>query len=380
MIAGDILECCRCVMDQSDPALQLDANGHCQHCTDALRQMPISMHGGREGEQQMEASVEAIRRRNRRQDFDAVIGLSGGVDSSWAAVLAHRAGLRLLAVHCDTGWNSEAAVHNIHALVNQLGLDLETVVIDWEAMRDLQAAFFRASVPNCDIPQDHAIVAVNNRVAMRVGVKDFISGGNFASESILPYEWVYDARDLRHLRWIHGRHGTGRLNGYPRLNAFQSFFWLPVMRGVRSYRILDDAEYEWAVAKASLRKNFGWKDYGGKHHESRFTKFFQSYYLPEKFGYDKRRPHFSSLIVAGQMTRASALEKLAQPLYEGRELKRDRDYFLKKLRFTQQEWDDIMQTTPCRHTQLPRSRWGREFRRRWLSRLDAVGIRLPRNT
>jgi len=372
--------CRRCVMDQSDPDIAFDDNGYCHHCNEALRQKPRTFRGGVEEERRMESTVVEIKQRNRLADFDAIIGLSGGVDSSYAAVLAHRAGLRLLAVHCDTGWNSEEAVHNIQALVNQLGIDLETVVIDWEAMRDLQAAFFRASVPNCDIPQDHAIIAVNNCVAAQVRVSDFISGGNFASESILPFAWVYDARDLRHLRWIHSRYGTGRINGYPHLNAFQSFFWLPVVRGVRSYRILDDSGYDREMAKRILREEYGWKDYGGKHHESRFTKFFQAHYLPEKFGYDKRRAHLSSLIVAGQVSRETAVRELAQPFYEPGDFNREQEFFLKKLRFSPHEWATIMRTPPNRHTDLPCSRLGRDFRQRWLGRLGAVGIRMNRNT
>jgi len=341
--------------------------------------MPNVIREGEIGWLHMKEMIAAIRERNRHREYDAVIGLSGGVDSSFAAVVAYNAGLRLMAVHCDTGWNSEEATHNIHSLVNKLDIDLETVVIDWESMRDLQAAFFRASVPNCDIPQDHAIVAVNNQVAAAIGVKDFISGGNFSSESILPSAWGHDARDLKHLRAISHRFGSGRLSGFPSMGALEAYVWLPFFRGVRNYRILNDVDYHREQAKEELKRNYGWKDYGGKHHESRFTRFFQAHYLPEKFGYDKRRAHFSSVIVAGQMTKEEARTKLKEPLYGSRELKSDQEFFLKKLRFSDKQWKDIMETSPRRHEEFPNQLVWQRWRTRIKRALESKGIRVRRN-
>ena len=366
-------------MDTSDPQITFDDNGHCNHCVTALEEMSNVIRQGEVGRMHMKEMVVAIRRRNRHRNYDAVIGLSGGVDSSYAAIVAHNAGLRLLAVHCDTGWNSEEATHNIHSLVNKLGIDLETVVVDWESMRDLQSAFFRASVPNCDIPQDHAIAAVNNQVAATVSVKDFISGGNFASESILPGAWGHDARDLRHLWAISKRFGQGRSRGYPCMGAFMSYFWLPFVRGIRSYRILNDIGYHLDRAKKELTRDYGWKNYGGKHHESRFTRFFQAYYLPEKFGFDKRRAHLSSVIIAGQMTREEAQAKLKEPLYEPRQLELDREYFQKKLRFSDQDWRDIMCASPCHHEEFPNLLVWQRWRTRVKQAMEKRGIRVRRN-
>jgi N-acetyl sugar amidotransferase len=372
-------ECCRCVMDSSDPLIIFDAEGRCNHCSNALGQYHEVVFSGQTGRLRMEQRIEGIRKRNRRREFDAVIGLSGGVDSSCAAVQAARAGLRLLAVHCDTGWNSEQAVHNIRALVDKLGIHLETVVVDWESMRDLQAAFFRASVPNCDIPQDHAIIAVINLVAAKVGVKDFISGGNFASESILPRTWGHDARDLLHLKAIARQFGSGALRGFPHLGAFSSYFWLPFMRGVRTYRILNDIKYDLKAARQELQDEFGWKDYGGKHHESRFTRFFQAYYLPEKFGFDKRRAHLSSLVVANQLNREEACEQLSIPLFALPQLARDKEYFLKKLRISEDEWDSIMKAPPRSHEEFPNLAKWQLIRTRVKESLESRGIKVRRN-
>lgn len=372
-------ECKRCVMDTSDPHITMDDDGHCNHCITALEKMPDVMRRGEAGRMHMKEMVAAIRQRNKHRDYDAVIGLSGGVDSSFAVIVAHNAGLRLLAVHCDTGWNSEEATHNIHSLVNTLGIDLETVVIDWESMRDLQAAFFWASVPNCDIPQDHAIVAVNNQVAAAIGVKDFISGGNFSSESILPSAWGHDPRDLKHLRAISRLYGNGRLRGYPSMGALKAYVWLPFVRGVRSYRILNDIDYHLEQAKRELKCNYRWKDYGGKHHESRFTRFFQTYYLPEKFGFDKRRAHFSSVIVAGQMTKEGAQTKLEKPLYDPRKLELDREYFLKKLRLSDKQWEVIMKTSPRRHEEFPNQLTWQRWRSLIKRSLEKHGIRVRGN-
>ncbi len=371
--------CRRCVMDSSDPLIDFDEEGYCNHCTEALARYQSQVFTGEAGRERMKRRVEAIRGRNAKREFDAVIGLSGGVDSSYAAIQASQAGLRLLAVHCDTGWNSEEAVHNIRSLVDRLDIHLETVVVNWESMRNVQAAFFRASVPNCDIPQDHAIVAVVNQVAARVGVKDFVVGGNLSSESILPRSWGHDARDLRHLKAISRRFGTGTLRGFPRIGAFMSYVWSPFVQGVRSYRILNDLDYDATAARQELQDVYGWKNYGGKHHESRFTRFFQAYYLPRKFGFDKRKAHLSSLIVCGQITREQACEELAAPPYVPSLLKNDREYFLKKLRFSEREWDSIMENPPASHQDFSSLLKFEQFRTRVKEGLERRGIKVRRS-
>lgn len=366
-------------MDSSDCDISFNDEGYCNHCVNAISVRDSFVNKGEKGIKNLEQKVSEIKKRNKNKEFDALIGLSGGVDSTYAAILAKDAGLRLLAVHCDTGWNSEQATHNIHSLVNTLGIDLETVVIDWESISDLQSAFFRASVPNCDIPQDHAIVAVNNLVADKFGLKDFISGGNFATESILPYTWGHDARDLRHIRAISKLYGKRNLRGYPCIGMMKSYFWLPFIKGIRNYRILNDVPYNRNKVIEKLSNQYGWKDYGGKHHESRFTKFFQSYYLPKKFGFDKRRAHYSSLIIDGQISRTEALEKLEELPYNPNSIDSDMEYFLKKLNLNEDEWHGIMSDSPKKHSEYPTQLRWHKYITLFKNALEKKNIKVRRN-
>ena len=366
-------------MDVSAEEITFDDSGICNFCREAELAYRKGVFIGRAGEDRRARQFNRIKAEGRGTHYDAVIGLSGGVDSSYAAMLGAKAGLRLLAVHCDTGWNSDVAIKNIKNICEILGLDLITVVVDWEEMRAAQAAFFRASVPNCDIPQDHAIVAVNNLVATKHGIRNFLSGGNLASESILPDSWVYNARDWRHLKAIHRRFGMGRLRQFPRLSGFQSYIYLPYVRGVKNYRVLNDLDYRKDEVKEILAKELQWQDYGGKHYESVFTKFFQAHYLPEKFGFDKRRAHYSSLIVAGQLSREDAVELMRRPLYEPQKLDEDRNFFIKKLKLSRQEWDDIMAMEPKRHQDYPNAERFARWRRNLVKLIEGSGFQLRRS-
>lgn len=352
-------------MDTSDPQITFDEKGTCVHCLRAENEWQAFRQPPEVLARRVSARIDQIRERNHAAAYDCVMGISGGVDSSFALIKAKELGLRILAVHCDTGWNSEIAVSNIYNLVSRLNLDLETYVVDWPTMRRLQVAFFKASVPNCDIPQDHAIVAVNNLFAMRHGVKDFISGGNLCSEAILPGSWGHDARDLVHLKAIAHRYDCGPLKNYPIMSGFDSYVKYPYWVGVRNYRLLNDIGYKREVAKRILIEHYGWRDYGGKHHESVFTKFFQAYYLPTKFGFDKRRAHLASMIVAGEISREQALEELRLPLYQERDRRRDQNFFLDKLEVEEEEWQAIMQSLPLRHEDFPTNTW-------WRSKLSRV--------
>jgi len=366
-------------MDTSDPDIQFDVLGHCSHCSDALKEFDTHVHTGTLGQERITKHISEIKSRNKHKRYDVVMGISGGVDSSYSLVLAHKLGLRILAVHCDTGWNSEEAVHNVHAIVDKLNIDLHTEVVNWNTMRDLQAAFFKASVPNCDIPQDHAIVAVNNRIAAKFGIYDFITGGNFVGESIFPAAWGYDARDLRHLKAISKKFGNGSLKGFPTLSGFLQYFWLPFVRRIRNYRILNDADFNPIIAKQELIKDYGWKDYGGKHHESVFTRFYQAHYLPEKFGFDKRRIHASSLIVSGLLTREDALLKLEEPLYNSDMLRKDRKYFLNKLDISNEEWAQIMKQKLVPHVDYPTNIYWKKYLQKLKVFIEGKGIKIRRS-
>lgn len=335
--------CNRCVMDTTDPDIHFDENGVCSHCRryDNMVRDTVARadHGEREGV--LAQIVARIKEEGRKGEYDCIMGLSGGVDSSYVAYQAKRLGLRPLAVHFDSGWNSELAVNNIENIVKKLGIDLYTHVVDWEEMRDLQLAFFKASVANCDIPTDHAFPSILYREAARHGIKTILSGSNYATEFILPSAWGYQSGDLRHLIDIHAKFGRAPLKAYPTIGFFAQYIWYPYIRGIKTVKPLNYLPYNKFEAKRTIIRELDWRDYGGKHYESVFTRFFQGYYLPVKFGYDKRLAHLSSIINSGQLTREQALEELAQPTYDIELQQQDKAFVAKKLGLTEMELDAI---------------------------------------
>lgn len=342
--------CARCVMDETDPGISFDADGVCSHCIEFETLQRPRLKLDLEGEALLAQHVQRIKTAGLGRPYDCIIGLSGGVDSSFVALRVVELGLRPLAVHVDTGWNSELAVGNIQRIVERLRIDLHTVVIDWDEMRDLQLAFFKAGIANCDVPQDHAFVAVLYRTAAKHGVRSLISGHNLATEAVLPEAWGYTSIDRRHLFAIHKAHGSRPLRRFPTYSLFEYTFWWPYVRGLKIFPILDYGPlYDKAAAKARLAAELDWRDYGGKHHESRFTKFFQSYYLPHKFGFDKRKAHLSSLIVAGQMSRADARAELEKPPYDPATIDGDIEFVAKKLGVRPDEFRAILSAPPRTH-------------------------------
>lgn len=349
--------CTRCVMDTSDPDITFDASGVCSHCHEfEAKGRPILEHAASEaGRRELAALVERIKADGKGREYDCILGVSGGVDSTYAACVAKELGLRPLAVHFDSGWNSELAVNNIENIVKILGIDLHTFVCDWDEMRDLQLAFFKASLANCDIPQDHAFTATLYHEAAKFNIKYIISGGNAATEFILPTAWGYNALDITHLAAVHSRFGTMPLRHYPKLSFFKRYFYYPFIAGIKTVRLLDTLPYNKAEAKKYITKEVSWRDYGGKHYESIFTRFFQAYYLPTKFGYDKRRAHLSSLIVSGQIERDEALEQLRQPPCEPDMLMRDKGYVAKKIGISVCEFDRLIGLPPRTYREFPSS-------------------------
>lgn len=342
--------CTRCVMDTSDPDISFDSDGICSHCRqfDALVRDQVERANRGERETELKAIVERIKAAGAGQEYDCIMGLSGGVDSSYVAYMAKQLGLRPLAVHFDSGWNSELAVNNIENIVKKLGIDLHTFVVDWEEMRDLQLAFFKASVANCDIPTDHAFPAVLYREAARHRIRCILSGTNHATEFILPKSWGHTSADKRHLVDVQRKFGTIRLRSYPTIGFIAQYIYYPYIRRIKTVRLLNYIPYNKAEAKRIISVELGWRDYGGKHHESIFTRFFQGYYLPTKFGYDKRRAHLASLINSGQMTRSQALIELEQPTYDPVQQLEDKVFVAKKLGVTPAELDAIF-AQPNRH-------------------------------
>jgi len=347
-------------MDTTDPGIQFDPEGRCNRCSRAEAVGKTIWFPNAEGRAKLDALVQRAMEHGRGQDYDCIIGISGGIDSAYLAYRLRRdyPALRMLAIHVDGGWNSEISVRNIELLVKKLEIDLYTEVIHWGEMRDLQLAFMRASVANQDIPQDHAFFAALYHLANRHGIRHFFSGGNFATECILPPEWGHAAMDSRHLKAVHKRFGRlPQLRHFPIISLWAWYVWYPYVRRFAVTRPLNLMPYDKAEAKRTLQTELGWSDYGDKHHESRFTKFFQSYYLPVKFGFDKRKAHLSSLIVSGQMTRQQALQLLAQPPHDTTALEDDLLFMAKKLGITTDEFREIIGASPVQHNVYPTSQW-----------------------
>lgn len=354
--------CTRCVMDTSDPLIEFDGNGVCNHCREFDATVAAQWHRGAEGRRELEEIAATIKAEGAGKEYDCIIGLSGGVDSSYLAyVVVKELGLRPLAVHVDAGWNSDEAVRNIESIVEKLGIDLFTNVIDWEEMQDLQVAYLKSGVENQDTPQDHAFFASLYNFAVKNGIRWVLSGYNVSSESVLPRAWGYNPRDSRQLRAIHRLFGKRKLRTYPVATLFDHYVYWPRIRRMKVVYPLNFMDYDKEKAKEFLQAELGWRNYGGKHHESRFTKFFQAHWLPSKFGYDKRRAHLSSLILAGQTTREKALEEMAKDSYPAGELVQDMDFIRKKLGLSEQEFTAILESPPRTYRDYPSWAWLRDL-------------------
>jgi N-acetyl sugar amidotransferase len=339
--------CTRCIMDTSDPGIKFDASGVCSHCHDFDDNLRPQWYPDASGKRMLENIVAQIKHEGKGKPYDCAIGLSGGVDSSYLAYVARKQlGLRLLAVHVDAGWNSELATRNIENVVCKLDIDLHTYVVDWSEMQDLQRAFLRAGLANQDVPQDHAFFAALYKNAQDYNLRYVLSGGNIATESVMPEEWAYNAMDLRHLESVHRQFGSRRLKTFPRVGFFRYYFWNRYVKRMRVIRPLNYLPYIKDEAIEILERELGFQYYGGKHFESRFTKWQQLYYRPRMFGYDERRAYFSSLVLSGQMTRESALIALAGDSENERQAEKDTDYILEKLNISEEEFRQIMAQSP----------------------------------
>ena len=346
--------CSFCVMDTSVPFMRFDANGQCDCCKEALARRPHEWWPDANGARKLEAMVHRLKAEGQGKAYDCMIGLSGGIDSAYLAHLAVREwGLRVLAVHVDGGWNTEVAVHNIETLVRALDLDLHTYVVEWNEMRDLQKAFLTASVLNQDIPQDHLFFSTLYSSAMKFGIKHFLSGVNYATESVQATNFGFPYSDDIQLRAIHRRFGQVPLKNYP-VMPFARFLWQTrVSKQLKVHRPLNCLDYSKDKASQLLRAQYGWREYGGKHSESRFTSFYQNIYLPRKFGFDKRRLHLSSLIVSGQISRADALLEIKKPIISEMQANRDIRFVGKKLGLNDIQINQLINSPSVPHSNYP---------------------------
>lgn len=340
--ASNIRICSRCVMDETVPDIEFYDDGRCSLCRNYDEHRTKELYTDAAGAARLERLVEDIKAAGKGKDYDVLIGLSGGVDSSYVAYLvAKRFGLRAIAVHLDNGWNTELAVENVERIVKALNIDLATHVLDWREFRDIQTAFLKSGISNIEIPTDHAIWAVLVKTASKMGIKYIVAGNNVVTESIMPGSWLYGSKDSRLIRAIHARFGKVKMQSYPYLTTFDYGYYL-LLRGIRWVPILNYVNFNKAEAKRTLMEELGWRDYGGKHYESVFTRFFHAYYLPAKFGFDLRKSYYSALVCSGQVTREEALRDLAQPPAPAELMEQDRVYVLKKLGLSETEFDAIL--------------------------------------
>ncbi|MDO9265524.1 MAG: N-acetyl sugar amidotransferase, partial [Sulfurimonas sp.] len=341
-MTNNLRYCSRCVMDTTDSKIIFDENGVCNHCREFDEVTSKRWFPNVEGTKKLEAIYKKMKNENAHKEYDCILGLSGGVDSSYLALKLYEAGVKPLVVHVDGGWNSELAVANIENIVNYCGWHLHTIVIDWEEMKDLQLAYLKSAIANQDVPQDHAFFASLYHFATKYGINYIISGGNIATESIFPSSWLWSAMDADNLHAIHKKFGTQKLKNYKTIGFYELYFYYPFIKKMKTIRPLNFMPYIKSDALQELKDKVGYKEYARKHGESVFTKFFQNFWLPMKFGYDKRKPHLASLIVANQISREEALKELEKPLYDEKELKDDKEYIAKKLGVSDDEFEQIL--------------------------------------
>jgi N-acetyl sugar amidotransferase len=346
-----VIECTRCVLTSNDADdINLNKEGICNYCLKFEEDYSILMKlSDSNKEQELIKWVNQIKKEGIGKKYDCVCGISGGVDSSYLAVKAKELGLRVLLVHFDNGWNSELAVKNIEQICKYTGFDLDTYVVDWEEFKDLQLSYIKAGVLDWEVPTDHALWAVILKKSKKLNVKYILVGANYQTEGILPKSMRYDKADLKNIKDIYTKFGKRK-----KFKTFPTypFWWHQYLKWVWGYKLaplLYYMDFDKVKCKEYLVSVVGWRDYGGKHYESIFTRFYQGYVLKEKFGFDKRKAHLASMINSGQLTKSEAIAELEKPMIDPYVLQDDLQFFLKKMNLTAEEFDVIMKKKPIKH-------------------------------
>jgi len=335
--------CTNCIMDTTDNKIIFDEKGICDHCNSYYNDILPNWKPDIDSEDELYSIAKKIKREGKGKEYDCIIGLSGGTDSSYLAYIAkEKMGLRPLIYTVDTGWNLNVAVENIERIVKALKLDMYTEVVNWREMKDLQLSFFKAQVAYQDLPQDHVIFAGLYNYAVKNNIKYVLTGSNNSTECVRPpIQWVY-LNDLRFIKNIHKKYGKIKLKSFPLCGMFKYRLYYAYIKRMKRIAPLDYMNYDKNKAELELKEKFGWEKYENKHYENIFTRFYEGYYLLTKFGYDKRKVYFSNLILTGQMTRDQALNKLKEKPYNEKLMKEDMEYIAKKLGITTKEFEVII--------------------------------------
>jgi len=339
-------------MDTSDPEILFDSDGNCNHCDAVFNDKKDILYHGEASDKKLKTIVQKIKRNSRRKEYDCLVGISGGTDSSYLAYKVVKLGLRPLAVHLDNGWNSEEAVKNIKYLCQKINIDYETHVLDWERFKDIQLSVLKSSIVEVEIPTDIAIGGTLFRIAAKNNIKYIISGGNTATEGILPEKWFYDPKDHKLLTSIHKQFGKVEMKDFPNLSYWREIYY-KVFKGIRMVYLLNYLPYNKKACIEELEREIGWKNYGGKHHENVFTKFCQSYIQPVKFNLDYRRATLSSQICNNEVTRDEAIQILKEKPYDEKTIGFQKEYVSKKLEITKEELEEIISSEPKSYQDYP---------------------------
>ncbi|MDP2175521.1 MAG: N-acetyl sugar amidotransferase [Bacteroidota bacterium] len=363
MSSQQIQECSQCLLNTKDTSyISFDDNGVCSYCQ-SYKHKVFSLGSANEKSDYLKTKINEIKLHGKGKKFDCLLGLSGGVDSSYMAFLAHELGLKPLVIHLDNGWNSEIAVKNIEKICEKFGFELYTYVIDWEEFVGLQKAYLKAGVVDIEVLTDHAIYAILNKLSYKFKIKYTLSGFNYETEAIMPKGWTYSKRDFLNIKDIVAKYGEEvKFKTYPYINFYKALFYYWFLK-LETFELLNFVEYDKETAKKTLISEIGWTDYGGKHYESVFTKFYQSYILPVKFGIDKRRAHLSNQICAQKISKKQANQILETKPFDEQLISMERDYILKKFSLSEKEFEKIMQEKPRPHSEFDTDQrlWNRYF-------------------